>query len=60
LKKLNKVNYPFFIENDARTFVEPFNIYDSIQISLQLERIFNDPSTPKVLFSAYKNATIDL
>ena len=60
LSKLDKYNQPFYIENEDKTFVRPYNSYDCIHIAMQLETLKNDPYASMVVVSPFESTIVDL
>ena len=60
LSKLDIYNQPFFIENESKTFVRPCNSFDSMQISMQIETLKNDPYASMVVVSPFESNIVDL
>ena len=60
LTRLNNLNHPFTIQNSDKSFVIPLNNFDNILISMQLDKIYDDPKAPKKIYSGFLNVEIDL
>ena len=56
IKKLDSVNRQYYIMNQDDTYSEPLNTFDNVNITLYFDRLHNDKTIVKYLFSGFLNA----